>query len=175
MNLPSMTFDDGNVSDIWAASILAKFGLRGVFFLNRHPDSAYAVESLLSLGMLVGNHTEHHLRIDGATDQQVADEVLPWNEQLKAWGASGEYFSYPFSSGRNPLIDKTFKYIYRGTESPRFFEGEIARITVTKKDPEEVKGYLMPLQLHAIDSGQWTDISRKFFIELCEVHTKRLI
>ncbi len=169
-----MTFDDGNTSDVWAATILARYGLTGVFFLNKKAGIEYDIEALLKLGQIVGNHTENHLRIDGATAQQVADAVLPWNEELKKHGASGEYFSYPFSSGRHPLIDSTFKYIYRGTEQPRYFEGEIARITVTKKDPEEVKGYLMPLQLHGVDIGQWTDISRKFFLELCEVHSKRL-
>jgi len=171
---PHFTFDDGNPSDIWAAEQLARFNLKGIFFLNRHPDSAYQVESLLKLGMIVGNHTENHLRIAGASAQQIVDDVLPWNEQLKAWGASGEYFSYPFSSGRHSLIDNTFKYIYRGTVKPQSFEGELARITVTNKTPEEVKGYLLPLQLHGIETGNWTDISRPFFLELCELESKKM-
>lgn len=167
--MPQFTFDDGNTSDLWAASILSLYGLSGVFFVNDKPGIEYDVTALLAFGMQVGNHTSNHLKISEATEQQIIESVLPFNDKLKTLGASGEWFSYPFSSGKSRIITDTFKYIYRGYEQEHDdTDGEISRVTVTKKPLDIVLSYTKPLQLHGIETGQWMDISRDWFIQLCQ-------
>ena len=167
------TFDDNNTSDLWAANVLKHYGLVGAFFLTDQPGIEYDVEALLALGMVVGNHTAQHTRLVSLPDDEVIEAVIPFNEKLKKLGASGEYFAYPFSSGGSAIINQTFKYIYRGhkNEEPDS-NGEISRVTVTKKTLEEVLQYTKPLQLHAIGTSDWTSISRDWFIALCEQRAK---
>ena len=163
------TFDDYNTSDIWAATMLASFGLKGIFFLNEHPGLDVTVEALLRLNQIVGNHTRNHTRLAGASDAQIADAILPFNERLRRLGASGEYFSFPWSDGprRHPLLTTTFRYLYRGyTEPHADVDGEISRVTVSHKPFATVLGYRVPLQMHAIGPGQ--DIDMEQFIQLCE-------
>lgn len=171
--MPRFTFDDNNTSDVWAAEILWIHRLKGAFFLNDKPGIEYDVENLLRYGMVVGNHTAHHIRINEVTPQQIVDEVLSFNDKLISLGASGEWFSYPFSSGSHSLIYDTFKYIYRGydTEQPDK-DGEISRVTVTKKSLETVLSYTKPLQLHGIETGQWMDMSRGDFITICQKYAQ---
>jgi hypothetical protein len=175
------TFDDSNVSDLWAATILQKFGLQGIFFLNDTPDIEYQVEGLLHLGQIIGNHTAHHTILKGISEQQIADAVLPFNEKLKRLGATGDYFSYPTSSAEYgiPIIHRTFKYIYRGYDRPMpDMEGEISRVSVAdwmthRLQPIEVMASQpVPLQLHGIETGKWYDLSRIEFIELCKRKTQ---
>ena len=80
--MPRFTFDDNNTSDVWAAEILWIHRLKGAFFLNDKPGIEYDVENLLRYGMVVGNHTAHHIRINEVTPQQIVDEVLSFNDKL---------------------------------------------------------------------------------------------
>lgn len=172
------TFDDNNTSDIWAAGILKRYDLVGAFFLNDKPGLGYDIESLLNLGMVVGNHTAKHTNLAGKSDAEILEAVGYFNDKLKSYGASGEYFSFPFSSGpaENPVLTSRFKYIYRGyTDERPNQHGEISRVTVTNKPWETVLGYTHPLQLHGIDAGDdiKTAITREQFIELCEIRSQQ--
>lgn len=165
------TFDDGNTSDPWAAQVLKSHGLQGAFFVNEKPGIEYDIEALLEAGMIVGNHTQFHTRIEGLSDEAILEAVGKWNDRLKQLGASGDYFSFPFSSGprKNPILTSMFKYIYRGYEDERDnMDGEISRVTVTNKSLETVLSYTKPLQLHGIQTGQTFDIARESFIFLCK-------
>jgi peptidoglycan/xylan/chitin deacetylase (PgdA/CDA1 family) len=173
-----LTFDDGNTSDLWAAYILDKFNLQGIFFLNDKPDIEYQVEALLKYDQIVGNHTAHHTNLKGLTDQQIAETILPFNEKLKRLGATGDYFSYPESAGEYSIksIHDNFKYIYRGysTIQPEILQGEITRIAITdwvkskKVSVDQMIAFNRPLQLHGIETGNWFDLTREEFLELCQ-------
>lgn len=170
------TFDDGNTSDLWAAEVMNFYRLKGAFFVNEKPGIGFDIGKLLTLGHVVGNHTQAHQRLEGLSDEQIREAVGPWNEKLMAYGASGDYFSYPYSSGPygNKVLHGMFKHIYRGYEEERGDrDGEISRVTVTNKTKVEVLGYTKPLQLHGIDMGRDFDISRAWFIALCEQRAKR--
>lgn len=165
------TFDDNNTSDLWAANMLQRYGLLGAFFLNDKPGLGADIEALLDLGMIVGNHTAKHTRLEGLNDEQILETVGYFNDKLKSYGATGEYFSYPQSSGPygNPLLHSMFKYIYRGYNEERDDrDGEISRVAVTDRPFETVLSYTKPLQLHGIETGQSFDITREQFIKLCE-------
>lgn len=62
----AFTFDDGNESDRLAADMLARFGLRGRFFLltgrfaQRHYCSREDAKQLFAQGMIVGLHGRDH-------------------------------------------------------------------------------------------------------------------
>lgn len=165
------TFDDNNTSDLWAAHLLVRYGLKGIFFLNDKPGLGADIEALLALGMIVGNHTQRHTDLGGKNREEILDAVGYFNDKLKSYGASGEYFSYPFSRGayNDPILHSMFKYIYRGYDDERADrDGEISRVSVTNRPFEAVLSYTKPLQLHGIETGQSFDITREQFIALCE-------
>ncbi len=175
------TFDDSNSSDLWAAYILNKFGLQGIFFVNDTPDLEYIVPELIRLGHVVGNHTAKHTVLKGLHEQQIEKVIIPFNNKLKSLGASGDYFSYPASNAEYdiPIIHKTFKYIDRGYSEPMpDMHGEISRISVADWTLQKVKpvdviaNYPVPIQLHGIETGQWWDLTREQFIELCKRKTQ---
>jgi len=176
------TFDDSNTSDIWCGQVLHSLGLVGAFFLCDSVDLSQQVDGLLRLGMVVGNHTEKHLNIASKSEQTVLDAVMPFNERLKKSGASGDYFSYPFSSGRSGVIDRNFKYIYRGCHEPTEFSGEISRVSIfkqgeekggkwiagPKKSDDELMRSTLPLQLHAIPNCE-----REWFLKMARAYAER--
>jgi len=172
MIMPLFTFDDGNESDIFAARVIQEHGMKGVFFVNDKPNVRELVEELLKLGMYVGNHTASHPDMRTLTAEQVYTEVVGFNHFLESIGASGEWFSYPYSQRPEQgmhHIKTQFKYIYKGYDEPTpDRDGEISRVSVVGKSEDVILGYLdknIPLQLHMLDGNNPIAIPKDQFVK----------
>lgn len=182
------TFDDTQTSDIWAAEELAKRNLQGIFFLcenkKRVPNLEAHAKRLIELGQIVGNHTPNHTSFGTHenVDELIEKEIIPFNEMLKSWGATGEYFAYPQSSGtyNNIFLHQTFTKIYRGyDEDVPDQNGEISRVSVFDwptqkiKPMELIESYQNPLQLHAIGTGGLYDLTQEQFLHLLDFEVEK--
>jgi peptidoglycan/xylan/chitin deacetylase (PgdA/CDA1 family) len=81
------SWDDGHPLDFRVAELLAKYGLRGTFYVPR--SSEYSTMTAAQLRQLsssfeVGAHTLHHVDLTTATEQQAWQEIAAsrcWVEQ----------------------------------------------------------------------------------------------
>src|SRR5437588_7352721 len=78
------SWDDGHPLDFRVAALLAKYGLRGTFYVPRSAETdTMTVVQLreLSGSFEIGAHTLHHGDLTGATEQQARQEIV----DSKAW------------------------------------------------------------------------------------------
>jgi peptidoglycan/xylan/chitin deacetylase (PgdA/CDA1 family) len=101
----AFTFDDGNKSDLLAADMLARFGLRGRFFLLTgrfdRPNSCSREDArqLLALGMIVGLHGRDHRDWKSLDAADLEDETVTARTELaEVIGAPVEDVAIPFGS-----------------------------------------------------------------------------
>lgn len=99
----AFTFDDGNASDLAAAELLARRGVKARFFLltgrmgHAHYCSADDARELLRMGMVVGLHGRDHLDWRKLDDAQLRAETLGAREELAdAIGQAVEEVAIPF-------------------------------------------------------------------------------
>lgn len=117
----SLTFDDGNASDMWVAEKLAERGMTATFFLVRDrctgdkgvlsPDQ---IRELDAMGMTVGAHTCTH----GALNRMSPSEALTELEDSRKWlqdVVSGEMdtMSFPFGAAGPRELQMTLDCGYR--------------------------------------------------------------
>jgi peptidoglycan/xylan/chitin deacetylase (PgdA/CDA1 family) len=72
------SWDDGHPLDLRVADLLAKYGLRGTFYVPRTAENAtMTVEQVreLSQSFEVGAHTLHHVVLTGAGEQEARREI----------------------------------------------------------------------------------------------------
>jgi len=141
-----VSFDDGDVSNYYAAEILEHYGFTGWFFLPTSflSDSSVApselsslskldefmsidmVKDLISRGHIVGCHTSTHSRLPGGLKKNVyLSEILgSFNEFYESLGfkpsafawVGGEYRSYSTEAYRVLLLSE-YKYVFMTNNS----------------------------------------------------------
>lgn len=157
-NLPrsavEFTFDDGGVSFITiAATILEKYGFRGVFFIStayigsKGFLDAYQIKELVRRGHIVGSHSHSHpQRISSLPDNEIWDEWKYSNELLsECLGKTPFYASIPngYSSKSvlNAMINAGISKIYtsKPTIHKRNFNGATlsGRYVITDSDTSD--------------------------------------
>jgi peptidoglycan/xylan/chitin deacetylase (PgdA/CDA1 family) len=85
----AITFDDGHASDLFAAELLSRQGLRATFYLTwSHLDSAgyiskSQIAQLLRLGMSIGSHGIHHRAFNTLDDRELERELRESKRRLE--------------------------------------------------------------------------------------------
>ncbi|MGH1489463.1 MAG: polysaccharide deacetylase family protein [Acidimicrobiales bacterium] len=115
----TVTFDDGNLSQMKAAERLADAGVSACFFIIAKALDADEAETaricrdelwmdptpfmvradldrLLSMGHEVGSHTVGHLNLAQISDDEMAHQIGGSREQLAPWMADSPHFAWPF-------------------------------------------------------------------------------
>src|SRR5438552_1987792 len=78
------SWDDGHPLDFRVADLLAKYGLRGTFYVPRtaeHGTMTAAQVRELSRSFEIGAHTLHHVDLTAAADNEAEREII----DSKAW------------------------------------------------------------------------------------------
>src|SRR5438270_8057291 len=78
------SWDDGHPLDFRVAELLAKYGLRGTFYVPRTAETPTmnAIQLReLSCSFEVGAHTLHHIDLTGVSEQYAGQEI----RACKAW------------------------------------------------------------------------------------------
>jgi peptidoglycan-N-acetylglucosamine deacetylase len=95
----TISWDDGHPSDLRVAELLAKYGLRGTFYVPRTaPGGTMAAAQVreLSDNFEIGAHTLHHRILTDATEEEASDEITgskSWVEDTT--GATCSMFCAP--------------------------------------------------------------------------------
>jgi peptidoglycan/xylan/chitin deacetylase (PgdA/CDA1 family) len=98
----TLTFDDGRISNVAAAKLLAKHGLRGTFFINSGGVGTPGYLSQEELrGIAAGNneiggHTLTHPDLSTMAYDDVKRQVCDDRSMLLSWGYPVRSFAYPF-------------------------------------------------------------------------------
>lgn len=76
----ALTIDDGPKAQFANAllDVLKQYGVRATFFVVGEQVAEYpnVVRRMIAEGHEVGNHTEHHLRLDTLSPRQIKDEIM---------------------------------------------------------------------------------------------------
>jgi peptidoglycan/xylan/chitin deacetylase (PgdA/CDA1 family) len=95
----SLTFDDGDASQVTASQILADRGMHGTFYIATQ-DPWAQISQIADAGHEVGGHTQHHIDMTSTSytyDQKVR-EVCDGRQDLIARGYDPVSFAYPFGA-----------------------------------------------------------------------------
>jgi peptidoglycan/xylan/chitin deacetylase (PgdA/CDA1 family) len=103
--LVSLTFDDGDRTQVTAAELMRSRGLPGTFFVNSGPVDAgnpyvmawHQLRVLQAQGNEIGGHTRDHVTLTDPTltDAQKREEVCGDRERLREAGLEVVSFAYP--------------------------------------------------------------------------------
>jgi peptidoglycan-N-acetylglucosamine deacetylase len=127
------SWDDGHPLDFRVAELLAKYGLRGTFYVPRTAETATMNTTQLrelSSSFEVGAHTLHHFDLTGVSEQQAGQEI----RASKAWleDCTGQ----PCSMFCPPKGKYTFQHLncirqagYRGVRSVELLALDFPRPT----------------------------------------------
>ena len=101
----SLTFDDGQVSQLAAVPILQAHGMTGTFYVNSGLmgwDSRYymtwsQLKGVADAGNEIGGHTVRHDDLTGLSPEQAAGAVCDDRAALREHGYEPRSFAYPFA------------------------------------------------------------------------------
>jgi hypothetical protein len=98
----SLEFDDTHVSQLAALPLLAKYDMRGTFFVNSirlgDGDKYLTVQDVLAMakaGHEIGGHTLNHPRLPDLPREEQLREVCEDREKLRQLGLVIDNFAYP--------------------------------------------------------------------------------
>ncbi len=108
-----ITFDDGYRDNLIAARVLKEHGITGLFFIS----SAYVggkfggvemlreedIRSLVDMGMYIGSHSHHHLKLGELPLEVVTSEVLRSKEYLDCFFDVKD-FAYPYGNRSEHVV-----------------------------------------------------------------------
>ena len=109
-----LTFDDGTTGQDQAAQVMARYGMRGTFYVN---SARLGVQDHLGVAQLkaiaadgneIGGHTLDHADLTTLTSDDVARQVCNDRVALHDLGFSPKSFAYPFGA-YNSAIETTVK------------------------------------------------------------------
>ncbi len=140
-----LTFDDGNVSDLAAAKMLAARGMHGKFFVlsGRLGMPGYLdrddLRTLRALGMEVGLHGSGHIDWRTASDGVMRDELIVARQILAdAIGAPIESVAIPFGYYNRRVLSHLaaagFSRIYSSDKGVARPEAFLQRRNVVKRE-----------------------------------------
>lgn len=135
----SISFDDGFISNVEAAKVLAERGISGCFFLppdfigTRDTAAAHRyfrtkegvetamswddVDGLLAEGHEVGNHTRRHHNLATLDAAQTEDEIAGGREVLRSrTGAAIDHFAWPLGRFQH-FTEKAARSVYSAGHS----------------------------------------------------------
>jgi peptidoglycan-N-acetylglucosamine deacetylase len=110
----SLTFDDAPhpLYEPLLLDILRRTHVKATFFcIGRNAEAyPYFVRDMVRQGHEIGNHTYHHVRLVGLSDQAVADELESTNKILKSiTGINVKYFRPPGGRYSSQTLQSAFK------------------------------------------------------------------
>src|SRR5437667_29446 len=165
------SWDDGHPLDLRVAELLAKYGLRGTFYVPMTAENgtmSVAQVRELSCTFEVGGHTLHHVDLSGATRQQAWHEIADSRSWLEdSTGQPCPLFCPPkgkFSQEHLHLIRKAG---YRGVRSvellsldfPRSRAGLLLLPTTVQAHPHGLLAYARNMIRRAALRNLWLYIA----------------
>ncbi len=102
----SVTFDDTYANQVLAADVLARYGMKGTFYVNSprlgSGSSTYMskaqVDHLVAAGHEIGGHTLSHVDLAKASSSEATRQVCDDRAALLGMGYRVTSFAYPFGS-----------------------------------------------------------------------------
>ncbi|WP_279402518.1 polysaccharide deacetylase family protein [Arthrobacter sp. JCM 19049] len=97
----SLTFDDGNASQLTAVKAMDELGLKGTFYVNTsvlETDGYYSLEQLDDMvreGHEIGGHALQHRNLKEQSLEEVQRQVCWDRQNLLEWGYQATNFAYP--------------------------------------------------------------------------------
>jgi peptidoglycan-N-acetylglucosamine deacetylase len=143
------SWDDGHPLDLRTAELLARYGIRGTFYVPKtaeHETMAAGEIRALSAAFEVGAHTIRHADLTGATDEDAWQEISRskmWIEDVT--GCPCLMFCPPRGHYANPHLDMTRRAGYLGLRST-----ELASLDFPRRRAGLL---LMPTSLQAHPQG----------------------
>src|SRR5262245_61650750 len=98
----ALTFDDGDRTHVTAASLLAKRGMHGTFYINssRVGDSEHLslkqIKKIAAAGNEIGGHTLDHPHLTMLGPEDLYREICDDRAALQHWGFKVTTFAYPY-------------------------------------------------------------------------------
>lgn len=121
-----LTFDDGNSSDYeWVAPVLKKYGFTASFFislyhLKRNMLSWGNYRELSRQGHCLGAHGVNHVDLTSLAESEAELELYESKRAIEQMtGCPVDYFSFPFGSYNQKLLNQAKKAGYRTVLSTR--------------------------------------------------------
>lgn len=107
----SLTFDDGNSDQMGAAEVMAKYGLKGTFYIisGSVGSSGYVtradLDTLAAQGNEIGGHTVSHPDLTTLSPDEAKKQICFGRETLMDWGFPVRSFAYPYAAS-SPAVEK---------------------------------------------------------------------
>jgi len=166
------SWDDGHPLDLRVADLLAKYGLRGTFYVPRtaeNPTMPPAQVRELSRSFEVGAHTLHHVVLSSASDQQAWQEIA----DSRSWveDSTGQPCSM-FCPPRGKFTDRHLRLIYKagycGSRSvellsldfPRQLGGLMLMPTTVQAHPHGLMAYVRNTLRRAAVGNLWRSLAQ---------------
>ncbi|HEX4591328.1 MAG TPA: polysaccharide deacetylase family protein, partial [Gemmataceae bacterium] len=127
------SWDDGHPSDFRVAELLAKYGLRGTFYIPRTAEMETISESQireLAGSFEVGGHTIHHVVLPEAPDAEARREIVESKSWLKdLTGRPCPMFCPPKGKFRRLHLDMVREAGYAGVRTVELLSLDFPRPT----------------------------------------------
>ncbi|MEU6645721.1 polysaccharide deacetylase family protein [Saccharomonospora sp. NPDC046836] len=107
----SLTFDDGNASQMNALPIMAKYGFKGTFYLisgvvdTQNYVTRADIETIAAQGHEIGGHTVNHPDLATVPAAEAKRQICNDRATLTDWGYEVTSLAYPYASANSAVED----------------------------------------------------------------------
>jgi peptidoglycan/xylan/chitin deacetylase (PgdA/CDA1 family) len=169
------SWDDGHPLDLRVAELLAKYGLRGTFYIPRSAENGTMTAAQLrelSGAFEVGGHTLHHVDLTQATQEQARHEINACKNWLEdSTGQTCSLFCPPKGKYSGRHLDLIRQAGYLGVRSVELLSLDFPRSkTGLKMLPTTVQAHPHGLLAYARNLIRRTAV-RNFWLYVAHGHT----